>query len=171
LAISDTLAAFRFSSDPSDMPDFSSLIGNNNFNDDDDVHPLGESSTQHMETGETHDFFGDDDFEMGGGDAGGGFDDNASMAGDEGETAMDYNGGVGMAAAGEAGPFDPRRQAGQGELVMALHGGEDDEGMFDYFDKGFGKAWAGVEHWKLRKVSRKGESWWHLSYIQARQVC
>lgn len=62
-----------------------------------------------------------------------------------------------MAAPGDVhAPFDPRRQGG--ELVMALAGTADEDGMFDYFDKGFGKNWAGAEHWKLRKVSRKGAS-------------
>jgi len=87
---------------------------------------------------------------------GGGYDDGASAGGYEDEAG--YSGaarGVGMAAPGDAhAPFDPRRQGG--ELVMALAGSADEDGMFDYFDKGFGKNWAGAEHWKLRKVSRKG---------------
>ena len=107
-------------------------------------------------TGEVQDFFGDDNFEAPtyGGDA---FDDAASIEGDFEEGGGAYGGGgLGMVAPGERhGPFDPRRNGG--ELVMALVGGNDGEGMFDYFDKGFGKAWAGAEHWKLTKVSRKGQ--------------
>jgi len=131
------------------------------------IRPRGESETP----GEAVDFFGDEDF---GGPSyptyggGGDFDDAASMAGDDQDGNMlgqygltnagNHTGGVGMIQNGEGhGPFDPRR-TGQQDLVMALVGGTgEDEGMFDYFDKGLaGKGWAGVEHWKLRKVSRKG---------------
>lgn len=137
------------------MPDLSTLTisssygtgmpaeGSGTAHDDDDGvlggddAPLGE-----------HDFFGGDDYDMGGGDDGG-YDDAGSVDGGP---------GLGMGSSEDL-PFDPRRQARDGELVMAMMGGmNDDDGMFDYFDKGFGKAWAGVEHWKLRKVSRKGQS-------------
>jgi condensin complex subunit 2 len=156
LQISDTLSSFRFSSDPGSMPDFASLVGlKDNYADDgpsgdyDDMGPTGE--------GEAEDFFGDDNYDIGGG--GGGFDDGASNGDyDEAEGYPGASRGVGMAAPGDAhAPFDPRRQGG--ELVMALAGTADEDGMFDYFDKGFGKNWAGAEHWKLRKVSRKGVSY------------
>lgn len=159
LEISDTLSSFRFSSDPNNMPDFATLVGlRDNYGHD------GPSNTHddYVPTGEAQDFFGDENFDVG---VGGGFDDGASAGGydDEqggyGEAAAGYSGagGVGMAAPGDVfAPFDPRRQGG--ELVMALVGGGEEEGMFDYFDKGFGKSWAGAEHWKLRKVSRKGLS-------------
>ena len=152
LNISDTLSSFRFSSDPASMPDFASLVGLKDSYADDDPSVNFQEPT--MPKGEVQDFFGDEDFDIGGG---AGFDDTASMGGYEGDPMDGYGagGGLGMAAAGEShAPFDPRRQ-GQGELVMALVGG-DDEGMFDYFDQGIGKSWAGAEHWKLRKVSRKG---------------
>ncbi|WVR04495.1 hypothetical protein IAU60_001499 [Kwoniella sp. DSM 27419] len=165
--ISDTLASFKFSSDAESAPDFATILGlKDSFNDDemrpafddDDDNDDAYANGAHGGDGQVHDFFGDEQYDMGGP---AGFDDGASMMGDEMEAVEAFGGsGLGgplaMAAPGEhLGPFDPRRQAGQGELVMAFGTGEDEEGMFDYFDKGFGKAWAGAEHWKLRKVTRK----------------
>lgn len=160
LEISDTLSSFRFSSDPNSMPDFASLVGlKDTYGEDGPSH-----ADDYVPTGDAQDFFGDENFDMGGG-GGGGFDDGASVGGYDDEqggyaeasTGYAAAGGVGMAAPGDAyAPFDPRRQGG--ELVMALVGGGEEEGMFDYFDKDFGKSWAGAEHWKLRKVSRKGQS-------------
>lgn len=154
LEISDTLADFRFSSDPQSIPDFATLVGlKDTFDDNASQAPFDDFAP----TGDAQDFFGGEDFDMGGG-GGGGFDDGASAGGfDDVEPGYGGTGGVGMAAPGDShGPFDPRRQGG--ELVMALvGGGGEEEGMFDYFDKGFGKSWAGAEHWKLRKVSRKGK--------------
>ncbi|WVF69854.1 hypothetical protein IAT40_004635 [Kwoniella sp. CBS 6097] len=165
--ISDTLSAFRFSSDPDQAPDFTTLLGLKDTYDDDE--PQGVFDDDEYDTfgqpagdGQVHDFFGNEDYDMG---PAGGFDDAGSMGGDDLEAAEAYGGGSGgagyggglaMAAPGEhLGPFDPRRQAGHGELVVAFGAGDDEEGMFDYFDKGFGKTWAGAEHWKLRKVSKK----------------
>ncbi|WOO79743.1 Condensin complex subunit 2 [Vanrija pseudolonga] len=156
LKISDTLAAFHFSADPADMPDLAAIAGltSNDYADD----PVREGSVP-LGTGEAVDFFGDDDFNGGGG----GFDDDGSVAGDVGGFGDDVfgpgpsvpGGALGMARPGEGhGPFDPRHGAGQ-ELVMALVDTDDNAGMFDYFDAGFAKAWAGAEHWKLRKVARK----------------
>lgn len=154
--ISETLGSFRFSADPNDMPDLSTLTIGSSFSagqhaegsgtthdDDEDVFG-GDAGGGEGE----HDFFGGDDYDMGGDDAG--FDDAGSVDGGQ---------GLAMGSAEDL-PFDPRRQGRGGELVMAMMGGmnNDDDGMFDYFDKGFGKAWAGHEHWKLRKVSRKGTS-------------
>lgn len=51
-------------------------------------------------------------------------------------------------------PFDPRRAPLDKGLVLAE--GEGDI-MFDYFDKGVVKNWAGPQHWKLRKVVRRRE--------------
>lgn len=51
--------------------------------------------------------------------------------------------------------FDPRRPPNEKDLVMAM-ADEDGSGMMDYFDQTFLKNWAGPEHWKLRKVVRKG---------------
>ncbi|WWC67762.1 uncharacterized protein I206_101674 [Kwoniella pini CBS 10737] len=164
LYISDTLQSFKFSSDPDSAPDFATLFGlKDSYNDDETRSAFDpddqDFSPQPTGDGAVHDFFGDEDFDVG---PSGGFDDGASMAGDDMEAQEAYSGaGMGgslaMAAPGEhLGPFDPRRQAGPGELVMAFGAGDDDaEGMFDYFDKGFGKAWAGADHWKLRKVTRR----------------
>ncbi|WRT64946.1 uncharacterized protein IL334_001886 [Kwoniella shivajii] len=163
LNISDTLSSFKFSSDPDAVPDFTALFGLKDSYNDDEARPTFddegyETFPQAGGDGEVHDFFGDEDYDVG---PSGGFDDGASMGGDDMEAPEAYGrqgmgGSLAMAAPGEhLGPFDPRRQ-GQGELVMAFGAGEEDaEGMFDYFDKGFGKAWAGADHWKLRKVSRK----------------
>ncbi|WVQ69054.1 uncharacterized protein L199_007266 [Kwoniella botswanensis] len=167
LYISDTLSAFKFSSDPDSAVDFTTLFNLKDSYNDEEYQPsyaddeYDEYAPGYMPGGgEAHDFFGDEDYDMG---PTGGFDDGASMMGDDMDAQEAYSGqGMGgslaMAAPGERlGPFDPRRQAGHGELVMAFgNGGDDDaEGMFDYFDKGFGKSWAGAEHWKLRKVTRK----------------
>ena len=158
LNISDTLSTFRFSADPDAMPDFSSLVVLKDSYDD-EPRPVVDFEGTPAPLGEVQDFFGDEDFDMGGP---AGFDDAASVgANDEEGAAAEHfvglGGGIGMVAPGGShAPFDPRRQ-GQ-ELVMALVGGDDDEGMFDYFDRGSGKVWAGAEHWKLRKVSRKGMS-------------
>jgi condensin complex subunit 2 len=188
LNISDALSSFRFSSDPNSMPDFSTLIGLKDSWDDDapsTTYDDGMDGSGAPAGGDEHDFFGGEDFDAaggGGGDAGG-FDDAMSMAGDDdndndnGDFAgpshsapNNYSGGaLGMGSNGEKyAPFDPRRQGG--ELVMALAGGagDDGEGMFDYFDKGLGKAWAGAEHWKLRKVTKKGE--FMRSIMEATQI-
>lgn len=146
------------------MPDFSTLLGlKDTF---DDEAPLGSADLSMIQEEEEADFFGGEDFDSGA-PMPGGFDDfSAGGGGDDDENggegsggggfASSSAGGVGMAGPGEHMPFDGRRNPG--DLVMALVGGEDGEGMFDYFDKGFGKNWAGAEHWKLRKVTRKGGS-------------
>jgi len=155
LNISDTLSTFRFSADPNSMPDFSTLVSLRDSFDDDPRLAHGFEGTP-APTGDVQDFFGDEDFDMGGPV---GFDDVMSAAGDEEGVVGDHygGGGVGMVAPGDRhAPFDPRR-VGQ-QLVIAVVAGDDEEGMFDYFDRGLGKAWAGAEHWKLRKVSRKGKS-------------
>ncbi|KAK4684170.1 condensin complex subunit 2, partial [Tremellales sp. Uapishka_1] len=161
LNISETLADFRFSSDPTNMPDFSTLLAlSSSFNDED---PHAESSSQHQYVagGDEVDFFGDDDFGGalggGGGEAmdvdQGGYDEDDQPQPDYGGTGH-LRGAVGMAIPGEGlAPFDPRRPGG--ELVMAMTNDRGEDDIFDYFDKGWGKGWAGVEHWKLRKVSRK----------------
>lgn len=145
LAISETLATFHFSTDADDMPDLAAITGLSSLADE------PERPVHDAPVGEAVDFFGDDDYDMGGpsGYAG----DDMSMA-DDGEFAQDVFGtGAPTAQHGDSqGPFDPRRGA---DLVMSFIGTEDGDNMFDYFDSGFGKAWAGAEHWKLRKVSRK----------------
>lgn len=161
LNISDTLASFKFSSDPNAMPDFATLLGLKDTFDDSAsaAGPSGGAGDLSLIQEEEADFFGGEDFDSGAPMASmGGFDDfsaGGEGAGDEGDMTAGFGGGVGMAGPGEHMPFDGRRQAG--DLVMALVGGEDGDGMFDYFDKGFGKNWAGAEHWKLRKVTRKGQ--------------
>nr|XP_019047383.1 hypothetical protein I302_03996 [Kwoniella bestiolae CBS 10118]OCF26313.1 hypothetical protein I302_03996 [Kwoniella bestiolae CBS 10118] len=167
LYISDTLSSFKFSSDPETALDFTTLLNlEDSYNDDENRPSYADDEYDDFTPapigggdGQAHDFFGDEDYDMG---PSGGFDDGASMIGDDMDTQEAYGGpgmggSLGMAAPGEHhGPFDPRRQAGPGELVMAFGAGDDGtEGMFDYFDKGFGKAWAGADHWKLRKVTRK----------------
>lgn len=141
------------------MPDFSTLLGlKDTFDDDASAPPLGEGLSMVQE--EETDFFGGEDFDSGA-PMPSGFDEGAIDDDGEGgafasSSAMGQgSGGVGTAGPGEHMPFDGRRNAG--DLVMALAGGDDGEGMFDYFDKGFSKNWAGAEHWKLRKVTRKGK--------------
>ena len=155
LNISDTLADFKFSSDPNSMPDFTTLLGlKDNFDDSATPAPEGLSMVQ-----EEEDFFGVEDYDTGVPMPGGFDNDGMSNPADDqdgfaGPSSAGY-GGLGAAGPGDHVPFDGRRQGG--EMVMALAGGEDGEGMFDYFDKGFSQNWAGAEHWKLRKVTRKGQ--------------
>jgi condensin complex subunit 2 len=156
LNISDTLASFKFSSDPNAMPDFTTLLGLKDTFDDAATSAAGELS---MIQEEEQDFFGGEDFDTGAPMPGaGGFDDMSNPGDDQdgpfASSSSNPYGALGMAGPGEHMPFDGRRQGG--ELVMALGGGDDGGDMFDYFDKGFGKSWAGAEHWKLRKVTRKG---------------
>ncbi|RXK39032.1 hypothetical protein M231_03656 [Tremella mesenterica] len=156
LQISNTLGDFRFSSDPDAMPDFATLVGLKDLDDE----PMLEHMDEVSGEGGAHDFFGDENFDV---PMGMEVDDGMSVvegdSGDMEDGIGDGNGGLRgglqMLAPGDShGPFDPRRQGG--ELVMSMM--EGDDGMFDYFDKGFGKAWAGAEHWKLRKVSRKDQA-------------
>lgn len=153
LNISDSLASFKFSSDPNEMPDFSTIMGlKDTFDDSATPAPEGLSIIQ-----EEEDFFGGEDYDTGAPMPGGFDNDGMSNPADDQDGFAGPSsayGGIGAAGPGEHVPFDGRRQGG--ELVMALAGGEDGEGMFDYFDKGFAQNWAGAEHWKLRKVTRKG---------------
>jgi condensin complex subunit 2 len=144
LTISETLGSFHFGAEG----DFAAITGFSSFNDEPEV-------DAHVPTGEAHDFFGDEDYDVGG--APGGFDDGMSMAGDEGDFDAPGEGAPGEGGAFGYGAFDPRRAQGLGNFSLALGGSDDPDSMFQYFDSGFGKAWAGAEHWKLRKISRKGE--------------
>jgi condensin complex subunit 2 len=111
-----------------------------------------------------HDFFGDDDgADYGGagdfadfGGAGGGDDDN------DGEAPFGVDGqDAGVAGVGAL--FDPRRGMDGKQLFVGMLGDEEGDGMMlDYFDQGVLKNWAGPEHWKLRKVTRKRESHWRV---------
>ncbi|XAO22086.1 hypothetical protein I312_100851 [Cryptococcus bacillisporus CA1280] len=118
--------------------------------------------------GEVHDFFGGENYDAGPAYGDGAFDeDGASMVDDPEDglaaplhNSTNHNGGsLTLLGPGSShlGPFDPRRQGQGHELVLTLEEGDDNAsgGMFEYFDRGFGKSWAGGEHWRLRKVSRK----------------
>lgn len=168
--ISVTLADFKFTADPSQAFDMAfladreddELLGGGD--EDDDGFAPGPSTG-----GPVTDFFGDDNDALAFDDGGGGGDDGMGF-GDGGADDMDIDGddegvfgGSGGPMAGARGPtvlapFDPSRQhAGGDGLVMAMVG--DKEGgsmMLDYFDQGF-KNWAGPEHWKLRRVTKKRE--------------
>lgn len=140
LTISETLGSFRFSSNPDEMFDLAAITGLSSFADD-------ERETSVAPTGEAHDFFGDEDYDMGGPS---GFGDDVGDIDDEGEDVFgDEAGGSGTAT------LDGRR--GQDMFMTLVDGADDGGAMFDYFDRGFAKGWAGAEHWKLRKVSRKGK--------------
>ena len=110
----------------------------------------GDSAEPFPAPGGTEDFFSGDqaieDYPL---DFGGGYDqggENGEMA----EEEMEARAGAPLA------PFDPRSAPKPTELVMAMMdgGGQD---MLDYFDASVIKNWAGPEHWKMRKVIRKGE--------------
>lgn len=134
LNISDTLNGFYFAADPNDTPDLMTLLALDDA-DEEDEEPF-EPGPQ----GEAVDFFGDDDYDAPAFD--GGFDEgDVSMgAGDDPFTAP-------PGAAGASGPF--------GANTLVTLGGTPDANMFEYFDSGFGKAWAGAEHWKLKRVTRR----------------
>lgn len=101
--------------------------------------------------GGTEDFFSGDqaieDYPL---DFGG---DGYDQGGEDGEMGEE---GMGTRAGAPLAPFDPRRAPNPTELVMAMAnaGGQD---MLDYFDASAIKNWAGPEHWKMRKVIRKGK--------------
>jgi len=111
--------------------------------------------------GGTEDFFSGDqaieDYPL---DFGGDGYDQGGEDGEMGEEGMEARAGAPLA------PFDPRRAPNPTELVMAMAntGGQD---MLDYFDASVIKNWAGPEHWKMRKVIRKGKkiSQWRLTLI------
>ncbi|WVQ75709.1 hypothetical protein IAR50_005339 [Cryptococcus sp. DSM 104548] len=171
LKISSTLSSFHFSSDPDSAIDFTAILGlKDTFQDDEPPFQFELNAAYEgddvpmapMDVGgeEEHDFFGFDDYNAGVGEAG--LDGDASMMGDA-DAAERYitvanpqTASLVLAGQGDhLGPFDPHRHQGRDELVVGLREGDED-GMFDYFDQGFGgKSWAGAEHWKLRKVSRK----------------
>ena len=101
--------------------------------------------------GGTEDFFSGDqaieDYPL---DFGGDGYDQGGEDGEMGEDGMEARAGAPLA------PFDPRHAPNPTELVMAManSGGQD---MLDYFDASVIKNWAGPEHWKMRKVIRKGK--------------
>lgn len=158
--ISDTLLKFKFSSDASDMPDFSTLLGLKDTFDNDAASTAyggGAGGGDLSMVQEEQDFFGGEDFDTGA-PMGGGFDDYPGAgADDDGDNEGEGGAFSHMATAGpgEHMPLDGRKHGG--DLVFGLLDADDSAGMFDYFDKGFGKNWAGAEHYKLRRVARKGE--------------
>lgn len=204
-SINPSLASFHFTSDSSSGNDNDSatILGlKDSFPVDeynpydvpmatqDDYNPMDPAFNRGH--GEGHDFFGGDDYDAGPAYGDGGFDaDGTSMMGDPEDdlvapfhnSANSNGGSLALLGPGSShlGPFDPRRQGQGHEIVLTLGEGDDtgSGGMFEYFDKGFGKSWAGAEHWRLRKVSRKGEYhtsfsssllFYHLAPIISRQV-
>lgn len=127
LNISDTLNGFYFAADPKDTPDLMALLA---LDDQEEEEEPFEPGPQ----GEAVDFFGDDDYDAPALD--GGFDEGDVSMGDDPFTAPPA-----------AGPF--------GTSTLVTLGGTPDGNMFEYFDSGFGKAWAGAEHWKLKRVTRR----------------
>ena len=112
----------------------------------------GDSAEPLPAPGGTEDFFSGDqaieDYPL---DFGGSGHDQGGEDGEMGEEEMEARGGAPLAL------FDPRCAPKPTELVMAMAdgGGQD---MLDYFDASVTKNWAGPEHWKMRKVIRKGQS-------------
>ena len=103
----------------------------------------------------------DMDNDYGGGGGGDGFGDGD---GDSGSGSGIERHAQQQGQGGAFAPFDPRRVPNERDLVMAMTGDGDGDGMMDYFDQNFLKNWAGPEHWKLRKVVRRREFVHFLSY-------
>lgn len=162
------MADFSFSKDVSSfddltfltttIPDDIDLGDDDNFPVDNPPVPTGEEGTGQPE--ETQDFFSGDQAVYDDYEPMGGFDDRGSPpdGDDAGDHSMDQTYGAGPSNEHSAGavPFDPRRVPDENAVVMAMTEGDGQGGMFDYFDQTFLKNWAGPEHWKLRKVIRKG---------------
>jgi condensin complex subunit 2 len=154
MSICPSLASFKFASDDSNVIDLAALLK---------ASINSEFEPEPAEPGATQDFFGDDDFGGGGGGDGmadGGMDffndEPADYDGDDAETP-DGEGGTKMEdgwGRGPIAPFDPRKVPDERELVMAMASGGDQ--IFDYFDSALMKNWAGPEHWKMRRMNKKG---------------
>jgi condensin complex subunit 2 len=174
--MSSRLADFKFSSDPANN-DYSIDGASRNreeemdsadeaeFQDPVQVDMIGdygdggESAEPLPAPGGTEDFFSGDqaieDYPL---DFGGASYDQGGEDGEMGEEGMETRAGAPLA------PFDPRHAPNPTELVMAIaDGGSQD--MLDYFDASVIKNWAGPEHWKMRKVIRKGQGLSVASYI------
>jgi len=163
--MSSRLADFRFSSDPAN--DDHSVDGafrnrgeemdsadEAEFQDPIEVDmaaDYGDGGSQLPAPGGAEDFFSGDqaieDYPL---DFGGDGYDQGGEDGEMGEEGMEARAGAPLA------PFDPRRAPNPTELVMAMADG-DGQDMLDYFDASVIKNWAGPEHWKMRKVIRKGK--------------
>nr|ODO04303.1 hypothetical protein L204_00661 [Cryptococcus depauperatus CBS 7855] len=169
MLISSSLSSFKFTSDSSSVPDFSTLVGlRDTWNDDAEGQPpfSGDDDADEFQfppmdnyapdvggTGVEHDFFANEDF----GTLVPSLDSPSEFDGDMQSTQRFAGQGPNsLALVGPSEhlkPFDPRAQ--NGEMVVALGESGDGDGMFQYFDGDFGRNWAGSGHWKLRKVSRK----------------
>lgn len=130
----------------------------------DDV-PVPGSMPMHSDAGDADrsgaDFFagadigGGDDYEGGGEDFFGGGGGDGEYDDDDGNEGA-RSAPMGMAVAlGGVEAYDPSRAPNERDIVMAMQEGEGAGSMFDYFDKGFMKNWAGPEHWKLRRTMKK----------------
>lgn len=153
--VSVTLSDFKFSSDPSEAFNLSALgLGT-----DKEESQVDGDAPEERSSG-VHDFFGDDDVGGGGADFGGGFGGPVGQDDEDDQADFDMDGGnVGGAVGVDQPPFDPRRPGDGKQMFVGMQGDEEGDGMMlDYFDQGFLKNWAGPEHWKLRKVTRKRES-------------
>ena len=108
---------------------------------------------------ETQDFFQgdqavDDDFYSGDGGMGGGDDYGRAESGSVGA-----EGEQGQATrSGPFVPFDPRKAPTERDLIVAMTDADGQSGLLGYFDQNVMKNWAGPEHWKLRRVIRKGNA-------------
>jgi condensin complex subunit 2 len=152
--ISQSLSEFSF--DPSaignDIPLYDSAQASY---DDDDEENAGEFNAGGADGGEAQDFFdnddgGVDDFvggDMGGGDSYGDHYSNGSAGPSEGGPSE---------VTGPMVPFDPRQSNGERELTMGPMD-ESGGGLMDYFDKNLTN-WAGPNHWKVRRPTRRGKS-------------
>jgi condensin complex subunit 2 len=125
-------------------------------NDGDGMEVFNDGDVQEPVVAEPQDFFSGED--MGGDDYagayGGGDADYADASGEHGEIDGDGHDPSGVHPSGHT-PFDPRRVPDEREIIMAMTN-EGGASMMDYFDSSITKNWAGPEHWKLRKVIRKG---------------
>jgi condensin complex subunit 2 len=113
----------------------------------------GETAEPLPAPGGTEDFFSGDqaieDYPL---DFGGGGYDQGGEDGEMGEEGMEARASAPLA------PFDPRHAPNPTDLVMAMAMADGDgQDMLDYFDASVIKNWAGPEHWKMRKVIRKGK--------------
>lgn len=146
--ITESLANFRFSSDAN--ADLLDVIGQNlNLDDDTDSNAPLDDNVNNMD-------FGGDGFDVGGDDGPAEDFFTGDQAVEEVYVAAEHagDGGSGPAPLGPVENFDPRRPPGERDLTVTLtEGGED---MLDYFDATIMKNWAGPQHWKLRRIAKKG---------------
>jgi condensin complex subunit 2 len=163
-AISHSLTGFSFSKDAFSFDDTTALFkdssGSSAIDDGDDdfgaADAFGGENDGALPPAE--DFFvgadaAADDY---GGDMFGG--DDGAGDGNENDSSGGQDDQRGETRPAQFVPFDPRRMPTERDLIMAMTDAGGDGGTMDYFDQNFLKNWAGPEHWKLRKVIRKRES-------------